>query len=85
MICDLELVPPCGIFRPCVTSATQFEFPTMIKTFDELLEYAKSRGRRTVAVAGAENEAALSAMVDARTMGLVNGILVGDRSAITIC
>lgn len=54
----------------------------MIKTFDELLEYAKSRGRRTVAVAGAENEAALSAMVDARTMGLVNGILVGDRSAI---
>jgi len=54
----------------------------MIKTFDELLEYAKSFGKRTVAVAGAHNEAALSAAVDAKAIGLADNILVGDKSAI---
>ena len=54
----------------------------MIENFDQLLERAKSIGPVTVAVAGAEDGTALSAVVQAGKMGLASAILVGDAAAI---
>jgi phosphate butyryltransferase len=54
----------------------------MVKSFDELLEHAKSCATRIVAVAGAENEAALLAAIDAKSIGLADSILVGNAEAI---
>jgi len=54
----------------------------MICNFDQLLSHAQSLGTRIVAIAGAQDEAALSALLEARKMGLAEGKLFGNRSAI---
>jgi phosphate butyryltransferase len=54
----------------------------MIKNFDELLEHARSLGKRRVVVAAAHNEAALSAVIDAQQLGLTEPILVGKAAVI---
>lgn len=50
----------------------------MIKNFDELLELAKAKGPKTVAVACAQDEDSLLAIENARKVGIVKAILVGD-------
>jgi phosphate butyryltransferase len=54
----------------------------MIKTLDELLEQANNGNRITVAVAAAEDEAALTAIVEAANYGIAEGILFGDTGSI---
>ncbi len=54
----------------------------MIRSLDELLKRAQESGPATVAVAAAQDEAALSAMSQACAMGLAEGILFGDRKEI---
>ncbi|HMB05318.1 MAG TPA: bifunctional enoyl-CoA hydratase/phosphate acetyltransferase, partial [Isosphaeraceae bacterium] len=57
-----------------------------IKDFDGLLELARemARGRPPwrIAVSSAEDDSSLAALERARKMGLVEGILVGERAAI---
>jgi phosphate butyryltransferase len=51
----------------------------MIKTLDDILELSKNDGKRVrVAVAAAQDEAALTAMIDAIGFGIARGILFGD-------
>jgi phosphate butyryltransferase len=51
----------------------------MIKTFDELLEHVQSLGVRILAIANAQDEAALSAFVEAKKLGIVEGKLFGEK------
>lgn len=53
-----------------------------MKSFKEILEYAKSRGPKTIAVACAQDEDVLLAVDNARKMGIVKAILVGDEKEI---
>lgn len=55
----------------------------MIKTLNEVLEMAKVRGPKTVAVACAQDEDALLAVENARKNGIINAILVGDMEKIS--
>jgi len=60
----------------------------MIKNLDQLLEKAKSISARRphpvkVAVAGADDQAAVSALLEAGRMGLAEGLLIGDRATIS--
>lgn len=54
----------------------------MIKTLNEVLEMAKARGPKTVAVACAQDEDALLAVENARKSGIVKAVLVGDLEKI---
>ena len=54
----------------------------MIETFDQLLEEARSNEPVTVAVAAAQDEAALSALAQAGEMRLARGFLFGDETSI---
>lgn len=54
----------------------------MIKTLNEVLEMAKVRGPKTVAVACAQDEDALLAVENARKTGIVKAVLVGDMEKI---
>ncbi|MDZ7262846.1 MAG: bifunctional enoyl-CoA hydratase/phosphate acetyltransferase [candidate division KSB1 bacterium] len=59
----------------------------MIETLDQLLEEAKAISRKSsrpikVVIAAAQDKAALSALIEARQMGLADGILIGDKTAI---
>ncbi len=54
----------------------------MIKNFDELLEIAKKRGPKKVALACAEDLDALKAIDEAKRVGIVEAILVGDEEKI---
>ncbi len=54
----------------------------MIKTLNEVLEMAKVRGPKIVAVACAQDEDALLAVENARQNGIVNAVLVGDLEKI---
>jgi len=59
----------------------------MIKNFDELLQEAQKKSRRReapmkVVVAAGQDPAALSALWDAKKLGIAEGILVGDKSPI---
>ena len=54
----------------------------MINDFETILEYAKRLGPKTIAVAAAEDEDILSAVECARSEGIINAILVGDKEKI---
>lgn len=53
-----------------------------IENFGHLLNEAKSRGPRRVALAVSNDEAALSALVEAKRLGLAQARLFGDREKI---
>lgn len=53
-----------------------------MKTIAEIIEAAKSGGRRRIAVAAAQEHTALEAAVDAWKHGLAEPILIGDLKAI---
>lgn len=54
----------------------------MIKTLKEVVDAAKERGPKTVAVACAQDEDALLAVDNARKNGIINAILVGDMEKV---
>lgn len=54
----------------------------MIKNFNELLEAAKKQGVMRLAVAAAQDSDVLKAVNEAKEMGLVEPILVGDQEKI---
>lgn len=54
----------------------------MIKTFDKVLNTAKSQGMKIVAVAVAQDEPVLEAVRAAKKNGIANAILVGDKEKI---
>lgn len=53
-----------------------------IKSLDVFLEIAKSRPKRTIAVAAAEDEPVLQAIAAAEKEGIANAILVGNKEKI---
>jgi len=55
----------------------------MITNFEHLLARARFLGPKRIAVANAQDEAALSAFWEAKGMGLVEGILFGNKGQIT--
>ena len=55
----------------------------MITSFKEILKKAKSLGKKTISVASAEDIEVLNSIEQARIEGLVKGILIGDKKAIT--
>ncbi|MDF2672902.1 MAG: phosphate butyryltransferase [Clostridiales bacterium] len=54
----------------------------MIKNFDELLLIAKQRPKIKLSVAAAQDDEVLRAVEAARKLGLIDGILVGDKEKI---
>jgi len=51
----------------------------MFRTFKEIEEHILAQGtRKTIALAGSQDEVALSALVTARRKGIAHGILIGD-------
>ncbi len=54
----------------------------MIKNFDEVIEAAKLRGPKTLAVACAQDEDVLLAVENARKAGIAEAILVGNKAEI---
>ncbi|NOY76993.1 MAG: bifunctional enoyl-CoA hydratase/phosphate acetyltransferase [Calditrichaeota bacterium] len=54
----------------------------MIVNFDALLNHALGLGKKIVAIANAQDRAALQALADARKLGLVEGMLFGDEPQI---
>lgn len=54
----------------------------MINNFDQLLETAKTRKKMMLSVAAAQDTEVLQAVEDARNLGLIDGILVGDAEKI---
>jgi phosphate butyryltransferase len=54
----------------------------MIKNFDELLQIAKQRPKIKLSVAAAQDDEVLRAVEAARKLGLIDGILVGDKEKI---
>ncbi len=54
----------------------------MIKNFDDVLEVAKKRGPKKVALACAEDVDALKAINEAKKVGIVEAVLVGDEEKI---
>jgi phosphate butyryltransferase len=54
----------------------------MIRNFDEVMEIAKKRGPKKVALACAEDLDALKAINEAKKVGIVEAILVGDEEKI---
>ena len=53
-----------------------------IKNFAELISHVQSLGTRIVAIANAQDQAALSAFAEAKKMGFVQGIFFGEKPAI---
>ncbi|KXG75080.1 phosphate butyryltransferase [Thermotalea metallivorans] len=54
----------------------------MIRHFDDILKYAKERGPKTIAVAVAQDLEVLLAVNEAKTLGIADAILVGDKEKI---
>lgn len=54
----------------------------MIKKLEQLLEMAKEKEKKTLAVAVAQDKEVLEAVVDAVRLQIVNAILVGDKEKI---
>ncbi|WP_432403675.1 phosphate butyryltransferase [Wukongibacter sp. M2B1] len=54
----------------------------MIRNFNDVLKFAKERGPKTIAVACAQDAEVLMAIEDAKKMGIVDAILVGDKEKI---
>ena len=52
----------------------------MHKSLDELVAAARSEGPASIAVAAGQDPDVLQALKQAQSMGLAEGILVGDRS-----
>ena len=52
----------------------------MVKSLDELVAAARSEGPASIAVAAGQDPDVLQALKQAQSMGLAEGILVGDRS-----
>ena len=55
---------------------------SMIRTFDELINHVQSLETRTIAIANAQDEAALSAFIEAEKLSMVTGKLFGDQFVI---
>lgn len=55
----------------------------MIESFIDLIEVAKRRGEKGIAVAAAEDKQVLEAIKAAIGFGIIHPILIGDRSKIT--
>jgi len=53
-----------------------------IRSMRELVERAVASGRRRVAVPGAESQSALDAVLEGRSRGLAEPVLLGDRAAL---
>ncbi|MCK9443311.1 MAG: phosphate butyryltransferase [Tissierellaceae bacterium] len=56
----------------------------MAKSFEDLLELARSRGPKKVSVAVAQDRDVLSAVMKATELGISEPILTGDRNAIEV-
>jgi len=54
----------------------------MVKSLEELLELAKKKEKKTMAVAVAQDSVVLEAVIKAVDMGIVNAILVGNEDEI---
>lgn len=54
----------------------------MVKSLEELLELAKKKEKKTMAVAVAQDEVVLEAVIKAVEMNIINAILVGNEDAI---
>ncbi|MFL0266541.1 phosphate butyryltransferase [Candidatus Clostridium radicumherbarum] len=54
----------------------------MSNSFAEILDKVKNNSRKTIAVAAAQDEPVLEAIRDAKNLGLINAILVGDKNKI---
>ena len=54
----------------------------MNKSFDEIVSKVKECGKKTVAVAAAQDEAVLEAVKEAKARGIADAILVGDEKRI---
>lgn len=54
----------------------------MNKSFDEIVSKVKECGKKTVAVAAAQDEAVLEAVKEAKAQGIADAILVGDEKRI---
>ena len=54
----------------------------MIKKLNELVEIAKNKTRQRISVAAAGDEDVLKAIKNAREMGIVEPVLVGDKEKI---
>lgn len=54
----------------------------MIRNFDDVLKFAEERGPKTISVACAQDADVLLAVEKARSLGIANGILVGDAEKI---
>lgn len=54
----------------------------MIRSFNDLLEKAKKQCKMSLAVAAAHDKDVLTAVNDAKNMGIINPILVGDETKI---
>lgn len=54
----------------------------MIKNFDELLQIAKKGPRMKLAVAAAQDDEVLLAVEEARKLGFIDAVLVGDKEKI---
>lgn len=58
----------------------------MLKSFEEVVEKAIHYGPKVISVAASQAEDVMIAVEQARKMGLINGILVGDREeTIRVC
>ncbi|HBL05507.1 MAG TPA: phosphate butyryltransferase, partial [Clostridium sp.] len=56
----------------------------MVKSLEELLELAKKKEKKTMAVAVAQDNVVLEAVIKAVDMGIINAILVGNEEKIKI-
>lgn len=54
----------------------------MIKSFEDVLQLAKARGPKTIAVAGAQDIEVLLAVNEAKSLGIADAILVGNEEEI---
>lgn len=54
----------------------------MIKNFNDIINFAKDKGPKTIAVAVAQDAEVLAAIKDAEEMGIVKATLVGDKEKI---
>ncbi len=54
----------------------------MVKSLDELLILAKNKEKKTLSVAVAQDKEVLTAVSEAVNQGIINGILVGDKTKI---
>jgi len=57
----------------------------MLTTFQQIIDEAKKRGGRKIAIAGADSKTILKAVDDARKIGILDPILFGDEEKIKAC